>query len=154
MNRIYVGISRVEILAAARELSPLQNIQTTSSTHSPSNSSYFCGSKVARAYSLTNHMSRAKFKNQWSYTSTQFALFHGIVGLYLKHILMYISRKTSHSIWSYKGTFLSITYLSHAHYMTHLFLLHWSNYINPLTQKLNPSEQCSLLELFTGDSKS
>jgi len=154
MNRIYVGISWVQILAAARELSHLQNIQIRSSTHSPSNSSYFCGSKVARAYSLTNHMSRAKFKNQWSYTLTQFALFHGIVGHYLKLILMYISRTRSHSICSYRGTFLYITYLSHAHYMTHLFYLHWSNYINPLTQELNPSEQCSLLEMFTGDSKS
>jgi len=87
-----------------------------------------------------SHLSRAKFKNQWSYTSTQFALFHGIVGLYLKLILMYISCKRSHSIWSYKGmyisckrshsiwsykgTFLYITYLSHTHYMTHLFHLH------------------------------
>ena len=124
MNRIYVGISRVQILGAARELSLLQNIQVSSSTHSPSNSSFFSGSKVARAYSLTNHISRAKFKNQWSYTSTQLARFHGIVGLYLMLILMYISHKRSHSIWSYKGTFLYITYLSHAHYMTLSFHLH------------------------------
>ena len=32
--------------------------------------------------------------------------------------------------WSYKGTFLYITYPLHAHNMTHLFHLHWSNYIS------------------------
>ena len=32
--------------------------------------------------------------------------------------------------WSYKGTILYNTYSLHAHYMTHLFHLYWTNYIN------------------------
>ena len=43
-------------LAVASELSLLQNIQTSSSAHSASNSSLFSGSKVARADSLTAHI--------------------------------------------------------------------------------------------------
>jgi len=69
MTRIYAGRSAVQILAGSIELSLLQNIQTSSSAHTASNSSFFYGSKVASAvWPLT---STAKFKNQWSYTSTQ-----------------------------------------------------------------------------------
>jgi len=42
----------------------------------------------------------------------------------------YISLNRSHPFWSYKGALLHITYLLHEHYMTHLFNLQWSNYIN------------------------
>ena len=42
----------------------------------------------------------------------------------------YISLNRSHPFWSHKATLLHITYLSHAHCMTHLFNLHLSNYIN------------------------
>jgi hypothetical protein len=51
-----MGRSGVQILAGARELSLFQNIQTSSSTHPASNSSFFSGSKVASADSLTNHI--------------------------------------------------------------------------------------------------
>jgi len=46
----------VQILAQATELPPLLNIQTSSSTHSASNSSFFSGSKFASAGSLTIHI--------------------------------------------------------------------------------------------------
>jgi hypothetical protein len=77
MTRIFAGRSGVQISAEARELSLLQNIQTSSSAHQASNSSFFSGSKVASADSLATHMSRARFKNQWSYTSTQPVCLHG-----------------------------------------------------------------------------
>jgi len=91
------------------------------------NHSVFFGSKVARADSLTTHMSRAKFKNQWSYTSTTHvcSMVHICTTLFYRYLLpMYISLKRSHPFWSYKGTSLYITYSLHAHYMTHLFHLH------------------------------
>ena len=57
MSRIYTGRSGVQILAEARELSLLQNIQTTSSHHPASNSTkttaFFLAVKVARTHSLT-----------------------------------------------------------------------------------------------------
>jgi hypothetical protein len=49
---------------------------------------------------------------------------------YLNLLPMYLSLKRSHPLRSYKGTFLYITFHLHAHYMTHLFHLHWSSYIN------------------------
>jgi hypothetical protein len=57
---IFDGISDVHILAAATQLSLLQNIQTHSSTHPASNSMKtnafsINGSKLARADSLTTH---------------------------------------------------------------------------------------------------
>jgi hypothetical protein len=56
---------------------------------------------------------------------------------YLNHLPMYIPFKRSHPLRSYKGTFLYITYPLHAHYMTHLFHLHWSNYINIMNSSNN-----------------
>jgi len=56
MTRIYTGRYGVQILAQTTELSPLQNIQTSSSTHPASKSSFFSGSKVASADSLTTHI--------------------------------------------------------------------------------------------------
>jgi len=56
MTRIYAGRSGVQILAEAIELSIVQNIQTSASTHPASNSSYFSGSKVARPDSLATHI--------------------------------------------------------------------------------------------------
>jgi len=56
MTRIYTGRSEVQISAGTRELSLLQNIQTSSSTHLASNSSFFSGNKVTRADSLTSHI--------------------------------------------------------------------------------------------------
>jgi hypothetical protein len=62
MNRIYAGRSGVQILSRARELSLLHNIHTSSSAHPAS---------LQCRQSDHSHPSRAKFKNQWSYTSTQ-----------------------------------------------------------------------------------
>ena len=56
MTRIYTGRSEVQISAGTRELSLLQNIQTSSSAHLASNSSFFSGNKVTRADSLTSHI--------------------------------------------------------------------------------------------------
>jgi hypothetical protein len=53
---IYAWRSGVQIiLAGARVLSLLQNIQTSSSAHQAPKSSFFSGSKVARADSQTTH---------------------------------------------------------------------------------------------------
>jgi hypothetical protein len=46
----------VQILAGAIELPIVQNIQTSSSARPASNSSFFSGSKVVRADSLTTHI--------------------------------------------------------------------------------------------------
>ena len=55
MNWKCVGRSGVQILVRTRRLSPLQNIQFISSTHSGSNFSFFSGSKIASADRLTTH---------------------------------------------------------------------------------------------------
>ena len=78
---IYAGRSGVQILARARELSLLQNIQISSSTHSASNSSF---SLAVNWPGLTqsdhSHSSTTTFKNQWSYTSTHPVHLHGKQG--------------------------------------------------------------------------
>jgi len=76
MTSIYAGRSGVQISAEAIEISLLQNIQTSSSAHPASNSGFFSGSKWP-VQSDHSHLSRAKFKNQWSYTSTQPVTLHG-----------------------------------------------------------------------------
>jgi hypothetical protein len=48
----------------------------------------------------------------------------GTILFYLNLLPMYIPLKRSHSFWSYKGTFLYITFPLHAHYMTHLLHLY------------------------------
>jgi hypothetical protein len=50
------NVTQVQILAGAIQLYLLQNIQTSSSDHPASNSSFFSGSKVASADSLTTHI--------------------------------------------------------------------------------------------------
>ena len=72
VTRIYTARPEVQILAGTKEQSPLQNILTRSSTHPASTS------LKTRAFSLavkwpgqTVWPTRANFKNQWSYTSTQ-----------------------------------------------------------------------------------
>ena len=50
---------------------------------------------------------------------------------------LYIFLNRSHPFCSFKGTFLHITYLLHAHCMTHLFHLHLSNYINIINSSNN-----------------
>jgi len=56
MSSIYAGSFGVQISAEARELSLLQNIQTSSTAHPAYKSSFFSGSKVASADSLTTHI--------------------------------------------------------------------------------------------------
>ena len=48
----------------------------------------------------------------------------GTTSLYLYLQPTYISLNRSHPFWSYKRTFLYITYPLHAHYMNHLLYLH------------------------------
>jgi len=58
---------------------------------------------------------------------------------------MYVSLKRSHPFWSYKGTFLYITYLLQALYMTQLFHLHWTNHINAKYSKSKISQNTTNL---------
>jgi hypothetical protein len=116
MTNIYAGRSGIQISAETKEPSLLQNIQTSSSAHPASNSTFFSGSKVARAdMSDHSHPYRAKFKIQWSFTSIQPVSLHGTAHIgktlfYLYLLPMYISLNRSHPFWPYKGT-LSIHYL-------------------------------------------
>jgi hypothetical protein len=74
----------------------------------------------------------------------------GTSSFYPNHLPLYISLKRSHSFWSYKGTFLYITYPLHSHYMTHLFHLYWSNYIHIINSSNNKPQYiifCVLLLL-------
>ena len=132
-------------MAEAREHSLLRNIQTISSAHSAfqlnENQSFFSGSNAARADSLTTliclqpslkicaAIPTINLSAPMAYSGT--TLFYQ----YLRN--MYISLKKSHAFWSYKGNFLFITYLLRAHYMTHLFHLHSSNYIIIITSSNN-----------------
>ena len=75
VSRIYAGRYGVQNMAGAREISFFQNTQTSSSAHPASNS------MKTRAFSLAVKWPvqtvspftsfQPKFKNQWSYTSTQ-----------------------------------------------------------------------------------
>jgi hypothetical protein len=130
MTWIYAGRSGVQISAEARELSHLQNIQTSSSTHPPSNSSFFCGCKVASADSLTTHIClqpSLKISGAIPPLNLSASMAHiGTTKVYLNFLPMYISVNRSHPFWSHKATLLYITYPSHAHNttQTHLFHLH------------------------------
>ena len=134
MTRIYARRSGVQILAEARELSLLQNILTSSSTAEPPahwTLDIFSGSKVARADSLTIHIClQPSLNNSGAIPPLNLSASmaqSGTTLFYLNLLPMYISLKRSHPFQSYKGTFLYITYLLQAHYMTHLFHLHWKN---------------------------
>jgi len=133
MTRIYAGRSDVQILAEAIELSIVQNIQTSSSAHPASKFSFFSGSKVASADSLTTHIClepSLKISGATPPLNLSPSTAHSGTSFYPNHLPLYISLKRSHPFWSYKGTFLYITFPLHSHYMTHLFHLQWSNYIN------------------------
>ena len=137
-------VQRKLILGGARELSLLQNTQTSSSAHPASNSSFFCGNKVASADSLTTHIHvepRLKISGAVPPLNLSATMAHiGTTWFYLYLLPMYVSLKKSHPFWSYKGTLLYITYPSHAHYMTHLFHLHWSIYINIMNSSNNETQ--------------
>jgi len=130
MTRIYAGRSAVQILAGAIELSIFQNIQTSSSTQPASKSmksSFFSGSKVASADSRTTHIClepSLQISGAISPLNLSPSMAHSVTTLFYLNLLpMYISLKRTHPFWSYKGTFLYITFPLHAHYMTHLFNL-------------------------------
>ena len=128
MTRIYAGRSGVQILAGAIELSLLQNIQTSSSTHPASNSSFFSGSKMASADSLTTHIClepSLKISGAIPPLNLSPSMAHiGTLLFYPNLLSMYISLKRSHPFRSYKGTFLYNTFHLHEQYMTHLFHLY------------------------------
>ena len=128
MTWICAGRSGAQILVRAREQSPLQNIKIISSTHSGSSFSFFSGSKIESADRLTTHIrleKSLKISGVISPLNLSPSMAHsGTILFYLNHLTMSISLKNSLSLWSYKGTFSNTTYLLHAHYVTHLFLLH------------------------------
>jgi len=127
MTSIYGARSGVQISAATRELSLLQNIQTSYSIHPDSNSNFFAGSKVASADSLTTHIRlqpSLKISGAIPPLNLSVSLPHIGTLFYFNILPMYISLNRSHPFWSYRGTLLCITYPLHAHYMTHLFHLH------------------------------
>ena len=109
MTWIYAGRSAVQILAGAIELSLLQNIQTSSSTHPTSNSGFFFGSKMASADSLTTHICLQpclKISGAIPPLKLSASMAHIWTNLfYLNLVPMYISLNRSHSLLSYRGTF-------------------------------------------------
>jgi hypothetical protein len=128
MTQIYAGRSAVQIFAGGRELYLLQNVQTSSSAHPASKTSFFSDSKVAIADRLTTHIClepSLKISGATLPINQSPSMAHiGTTLLYLYLLPMYIFLKRLHPFWSYKGTFLYINFHSHPHYMTHLFHLH------------------------------
>ena len=113
MTTIYTGISEVQILAQATELPPLQNIQTSSSTHPASKSSFFFGSKAAvqTVWPLTCLKPSLKISGAIPPLNLSASMARiGTTSFYPNLLPMYISLKRSHPFWSYKGT-LSIHHL-------------------------------------------
>jgi len=123
MTKIYTGRTGVQILAEAIELSIVQNIQTTSSAHPAYKFSFFSGSNVASADSLTIHIClepSLKISGSIPPLNLSPSTAHSGTSFYRNHLPLYISLKRSHPFWSYNGTFLYITFPLHSHYMTHL----------------------------------
>ena len=119
----------------------------------------FSGSKVASADSLTTHIClepSLKISGAIPPLNLSATMAHNgtLFYLYLNILPMYISLKRSHPFWSYKGTVLYITYPLHAHYMTHLFYLHWSNYINIMNSSNNETHYTLLCVLLLTPSVS
>jgi hypothetical protein len=106
ITQIYAGRSAAQILAGAIQLSLLQNIQTSSSTHPVSNSSFSSSSKVASADNLTTHICLEPNLN----ISGAIPPLHlsastahiGTILFYLYLLPMYTSLKRSQLFWSYK----------------------------------------------------
>ena len=100
------------------------------------NQNFFSGSKVASADSVTTHIhleATLRISGATPLLNLSVSMAHsGTILFYL-----YISLQRSHPFCSFKGTLLHITYLLHAHCMTHLFHLHWSNYINIINSSNN-----------------
>ena len=94
ITTIYTEISGVQNLAGTTELSLLQNIYTSSSTHLNENQSYFPGSKVTSADSLITHVHLGR--------SLKFS--GAIPPLHLSSTNVHISQQVT-SFWSYKKPF-------------------------------------------------
>ena len=104
------------------------------------NPELFSGSNVASAGSLSTHIClEPSLKVSGAITPRNLSpsTAHSGTSFYPNHLPLYISLNRSHPFWSYKGTFLYITFPLHSHYMTHLFHLHWSNYINIMKSSNN-----------------
>jgi hypothetical protein len=125
MTLIYAGRSGVQILAEAKHPDHLQG---PPSLQLHEILSFFSGSKVVRAVSLTTHIylkPSLKISGAMPPLNLSPSKAHsGTTSLYPNHLPLYISLKRSHPFWSYNGTFLYITFHLHAHYMTHLSHLH------------------------------
>jgi hypothetical protein len=109
---------------------------------------------VARADTLTIHICQQpslKISGAILPLKLSLSMAHiGTTSFYPNLLPVYISLNRSHPFWSYKGTFLHITPPSHAHYMIHLFHVHWSNYINIMNSYNNKPHYiifCDLLSL-------
>jgi len=116
--------------------------------------SFFSGSNVASADSLTTHIcieQSLQISGAIPPLNLSPSMAHvGTTFFYPNHLPLYISLNRSHPFWSYKGTFLYITFPLHSHYMTHLSHLHWSNYISTITSFNNEPQSiifCVLLLL-------
>jgi hypothetical protein len=92
------------------------------------NQSFFSGSKVSRADSLSTHThleTSLKISAAIPPLNLSASMSHICTTLFYLNLLpKNISLKRSHSFWSYKGDILYITYVLHAHCKTHLFHLH------------------------------
>jgi len=99
MTKIYAGRSGVQILAGATELSHLQNIQTSSSSHPASNYSFDSGSKLAWADNLTTHIRlQPSFKISRAIPTINLSpsMEHSGTLFNPNHLPMYICVKKSH----------------------------------------------------------
>jgi len=103
--------------------------------------SFFSGSKVVRADSLTTHIClESSLKISGAIPPLNLfpsMAYIGTTVFYLYLLPMYVSLNRLHPFWFYKGTFLYITSLLHVHYMNYLFNLQWSNYINIMNSSNN-----------------
>ena len=134
LTRIYTGRSWQEQGNISSPKYPDQ-LQRPPSLQLNENQSFFSGSKVARADSLTTHIHlerRLKISAATPPLNLCASMAPSGANLfYLNLIPMYISLKRSHSFWSYKGNFLYITYLLHAHWRTISLI-----FIDPITLTL------------------
>jgi len=118
VTRLYTGISTIQFLVGARELSLLQNFQIRSNSQ-PANSSLISTSTLARLHSLTTRiLLESSLKNSAAITPLNLSpsMTHSVTALfYPNHLPMSISLKKLHYFWFFKGIFLDNTYLLHAH---------------------------------------
>jgi hypothetical protein len=132
MTSKHTGISGIQILARAREIHILENIQTSSSAHPASKSVTTRDLSMAVKWSWQSLITHShlepssKISGAVPPLNLSATMAHiGTTVFYLYLPPMYISLKRLHPFWSYKGTLLYIPFPLHAHYMTLLFYLHY-----------------------------